>query len=71
MIWIPNQLCDYAINTKNIPLFCDSQNEILICNNPVQHSKTKHIVLTYHFIKDHVEYGNIEVHFVKPTDQLA
>ncbi|CAH1426641.1 unnamed protein product [Lactuca virosa] len=36
-----------------------------------KHSKTKHIALRYHFIKDHVEDGNIEVHFVKTTDQLA
>ena len=37
----------------------------------MQHSKTKHIALHYHLIKDHVEDGNIEVHFVKTTDQLA
>ena len=34
-------------------------------------SKTKHIALHYHFIKDHVEDDNIEVHFVKTIDQLA
>ncbi|KAL4582285.1 hypothetical protein LXL04_006830 [Taraxacum kok-saghyz] len=44
---------------------------IRICHNPVQHSKTKHIALRYHFIKDHIEEGNIEIHFVKTTDQLA
>ncbi|XP_052625890.1 secreted RxLR effector protein 161-like [Lactuca sativa] len=37
----------------------------------VQHSKTKHIALRYHFIKEHVEDGIAEVHFVKTTDQLA
>ena len=37
----------------------------------MQHSKAKHIALRYHFIKDHVEDGNIEVHFVTTTDQLA
>ena len=56
---------------KNIPLYCDSQSAIRICHNPVQHSKTKHIALRYHFIKDHVEDGNIEIHFVKTTEQLA
>ena len=55
---------------KKIPLYCDSQSVILICHNPVQHSKTKHIALRYHFIKDHVEDKRIEVHFVKRTDQL-
>ena len=37
----------------------------------VQHSETKHIALRYHFIKYHVEDGNIEIHFVKTTEQLA
>jgi len=49
-----------------IPLYCDSESAIRICHNPVQHSKTKHIALRYHCIKDHVE-----VHFVRSTDQLA
>ena len=56
---------------KKIHLYCDSQSAIRIFHNPVQHSKTKHIALRYHFIKDYVEEGNIEVHFVKTTEQLA
>ena len=56
---------------KKIPLYCDSESAIRICHNPVQHSKTKHIALRYHFIKDHVEDGNVEIHFVWTTDQLA
>ena len=52
-------------------MYCDSQSAIRICHNLVQHSKTKHIALLYHFIKDHVEDENIELHFVKTTDQLA
>ncbi|KAI3700454.1 hypothetical protein L2E82_45084 [Cichorium intybus] len=71
IIWIQSQLKDYAINMRKIPLFCDSQSAIRICHNPVQHSKTKHIALRYHFIKSHVEEGNIEVHFVHTIEQLA
>ncbi|KAI3493567.1 hypothetical protein L1887_40767 [Cichorium endivia] len=71
IIWIQSQLKEYAINMRKIPLFCDSQSAIRICHNPVQHSKTKHIALRYHFIKSHVEEGNIEVHFVHTTEQLA
>ena len=56
---------------KRILLFCDSENEIRICHNPVQHLKTKHVALRYHLIKDHVEDGNLEVHFVRSSDQLA
>ncbi|KAI3510704.1 hypothetical protein L1887_17837 [Cichorium endivia] len=71
IIWIQNQLRDYGISMKRIPLYCDSESAIQISHNPVQHSKTKHIALRYHFIKDHVEDGNIEIHFVCSVDQLA
>lgn len=40
-------------------------------HNPVQHSKTKHIAIGYPFINDHVEDGNIKVHFVNTTYKLA
>lgn len=56
---------------KKIPLFCDSQCAIHIFHNPVQHFMAKHKSLGYHFIKDYVENGNIEVHFVQTTDPIA
>ncbi|KAL4583270.1 hypothetical protein LXL04_007838 [Taraxacum kok-saghyz] len=71
VLWIQSQLRDYGVNMKKIPIYCDSESAIRICHNPVQHSKTKHIALRYHFIKDHIEEGNIEIHFVKTTEQLA
>ena len=71
IILIQSQLRGYAINMKKIPLYCCSQSAICICHNSVQHLKTKHIALRYHFIENHVEHGNIIVHFVKTTDQLA
>jgi hypothetical protein len=71
IIWMQNQLRDYGYNMKRIPLYCDSSSAIRICHNPVQHSKTKHIDLRYHFIKNHVEDGNIELHFVHTQAQLA
>nr|AGM34082.1 hypothetical protein [Lactuca sativa] len=71
VVWIQSQLRDYGLNMKKIPLYYDSESAVRICHNPVQHSKTKHIALIYHFIKDHVEDGNVEIHFVRTTDQLA
>nr|GFC39580.1 hypothetical protein [Tanacetum cinerariifolium] len=47
------------------------QDSIAISCNPVQHSRTKHIVVRYHFIKEHVEKGTIELYFVKRDYQLA
>ncbi|GKB96722.1 retrovirus-related pol polyprotein from transposon TNT 1-94, partial [Tanacetum coccineum] len=54
-----------------VPIFCDNTSAIAISNNPVLHSRTKHIDIRYHFIRDHILKGDIELHFV-PTDlQLA
>nr|GEV06136.1 hypothetical protein [Tanacetum cinerariifolium] len=47
------------------------KSAIAISCNPVQHSRTKHIVVRYHFIKEHVEIGTIELYFVNTDYQLA
>ncbi|GJV60776.1 retrovirus-related pol polyprotein from transposon TNT 1-94 [Tanacetum coccineum] len=44
---------------------------IAISCNPIQHSKTKHIDIRYHFIKEHVEKGTVEIYFVRTEYQLA
>nr|GEX82135.1 retrotransposon protein, putative, unclassified [Tanacetum cinerariifolium] len=54
-----------------IPIYCDSKLAIAISCNPVQHSRTKHIAVRYHFIKEHVEKGTIELYFVQTDYQLA
>ncbi|KAJ9551744.1 hypothetical protein OSB04_015789 [Centaurea solstitialis] len=65
------QLRDYSYNFNHIPIYCDSKSAIVITCNPVQHTRTKHIDIRYHFIKDHVERGTIELYFVKTEYQLA
>ncbi|GJR14609.1 hypothetical protein Tco_0797261 [Tanacetum coccineum] len=65
------QLIDYGFHFNKIPIYCDSKSAIAISCNPVQHSRTKHIAVHYHFIKEHVEKGTIEPYFVKTDYQLA
>nr|GEY49830.1 retrovirus-related Pol polyprotein from transposon TNT 1-94 [Tanacetum cinerariifolium] len=48
-----------------------SRPAIVVSCNPVQHLRTKHITVRYHFIKEHVEKGTIELYFVKTDYQLA
>ncbi|GJZ98923.1 retrovirus-related pol polyprotein from transposon TNT 1-94 [Tanacetum coccineum] len=55
---------------KLIPMYCDSKSAIAISCNPVHHSKTKHIDIRYHFIKEHVEKGTVEIYFVGIEYQL-
>ncbi|GJV01624.1 hypothetical protein Tco_1335193 [Tanacetum coccineum] len=68
---IKSQLVDYDVLYDKVPIFCDNTSAIALSNNSVLHSRTKHIDIRYHFIRDHILKGDIELHFV-PTDlQLA
>nr|GEX72518.1 hypothetical protein [Tanacetum cinerariifolium] len=53
------ELTDYGFHFNKIPIYCDSKSAIAISCNPVQHSRTKRIVVRYHFIKEHVEKDTI------------
>nr|GEV03932.1 copia protein [Tanacetum cinerariifolium] len=64
-------LTNYGFHFKKIPIYCDSKSAIAISCNPVQHSRTKHIDVRYHFIKKHMKKGTIELYFVKTDYQLA
>ena len=66
-----NQLLDYGLSYTNTPIYCDNQSAIAMTGNPVQHSLTKHISIRYHFIREHVQAGDIEMHFVPTDQQLA
>ncbi|GJU15261.1 retrovirus-related pol polyprotein from transposon TNT 1-94 [Tanacetum coccineum] len=64
VLWIRTQLIDYGFHFDKIPMYCDSQAAIAISYNPIQHSRTKHIDVRYHFIKEHVENDTVELFFV-------
>ncbi|GJV89198.1 hypothetical protein Tco_1533136 [Tanacetum coccineum] len=71
VIWMRTQLLDYGYKYNRIPMYYDSKSAIAISCNPVQHSRTKHIDIQYHFIKEHVEKGIVEIYFVGTEYQLA
>ncbi|GKA88025.1 hypothetical protein Tco_0809789, partial [Tanacetum coccineum] len=70
ILWMKSQLSDYEIYYKMVPIFCDNTSSIAISNNPVLHSRTKHIDIRYHFIKGHILKGGIELHFIPTEYQL-
>nr|GEV94682.1 copia protein [Tanacetum cinerariifolium] len=55
ILWIISQLTDYGLGFKKIPMYCDNKSVIALCCNNVQHSRSKHIDIKYHFIKEYVE----------------
>nr|GEU85149.1 hypothetical protein [Tanacetum cinerariifolium] len=69
--WSSKKQDYYGYNFDKILVYCDLKSAIAISCNPVQHSRTKHIAVRYHFIKGHVEKGTIELYFVKTDYQLA
>nr|GFC79399.1 retrovirus-related Pol polyprotein from transposon TNT 1-94 [Tanacetum cinerariifolium] len=71
VLWMRTQLTDYGFFYDKVPIYCDSKSAIAISCNLVQHTRTKHIDVRYHFIKDHVEKRTIEIYFVGTEYQLA
>jgi hypothetical protein len=61
-------LLDYGVKFKEIPLLCDNESAIKIASNPVQHSRTKHIYIRHHFLRDHVSKGDIKIYGVSMDD---
>ena len=62
-------MLDYGINLDHIPIKCDNTSAINLSKNPIQHSK--HIDIRHHFLRDHVQNGNISLEFVDTNNQLA
>nr|GEV62421.1 retrotransposon protein, putative, unclassified [Tanacetum cinerariifolium] len=66
-----SQITDYGLGFDKIPMYYDNKSAIALCCNNVQHSRSKHIDIIYHFIKEHVENEVIELYFVNTKYQLA
>ncbi|GJY34413.1 retrovirus-related pol polyprotein from transposon TNT 1-94 [Tanacetum coccineum] len=71
VLWLRTQLTDYGFHFDKIPMYFDSKAAISISCNPDQHSRTKHIDVRYHFIKEQVEKGIVELFFVETEYHLA
>jgi hypothetical protein len=70
VLWIQNQLRDFQIFTKHTTIKVNNTSTIAIACNPVHHSRTKHIDIRYHFLRDNVEHGRIILH-VNTENNLA
>ncbi|GJT50207.1 putative ribonuclease H-like domain-containing protein [Tanacetum coccineum] len=71
VLWMQNQLLDYGFNFMNTEIHIDNKSTICIVRNPVFHSKTKHIQIRHHFIRDFYEQRLINVVKVHTDDNVA
>ena len=71
IMWIQIQMLDYGLTFTKTPIYCDNTSAIQMTQNPVHHSKTKHIEIHHHFIRDIAEKGKISLHYIPTTEQLA
>ena len=56
---------------KNVNFFCDSQSAIYLAKNPTYHSKTKHIPVKYHFVRQVVDEGGVVLEKVRTQKNSA
>jgi hypothetical protein len=71
LLWMRQTLKDYGYTMNHIPLLCDNDSAIKIAYNPCEHSRTKHIDIWHHFLRDHAIKGDIVISHVGTNDQLA
>jgi hypothetical protein len=71
LLWMRQTVRDYGYKLTKVPLLCDNESAICMADNPVEHSRTKHIAIRYHFLRDHQQWGDIEIAYVSTKEQLA
>jgi hypothetical protein len=71
LLWMRQTIRDYGYKLSKVPLLCDNESAIRMAGNPVEHSRSKHIDIWYHFLRDHQQKGDIEIAYVSTHNQLA
>ena len=72
VLWMKRQIEDLKVQCQSpIIIKCDNQSAINISKNPVQHSRTKHIDIKYHFLKDQVAQNVVKLEFISTNEQVA
>jgi hypothetical protein len=72
VLWMKKTPTDIQVEyNEPIPIYCDNTSSISISNNPLMHSKMKHIPIKYHFLREQVAEKNIRVECVGTKDQVV
>ncbi|KAK2457617.1 hypothetical protein QL285_004869 [Trifolium repens] len=71
LLWMKQMLSEYNVEQDVLTLYCDNISAINISKNPIQHSRTKHIDIRHHFIRDLVEDKVVTLEHVATDNQLT
>jgi hypothetical protein len=71
LLWMRQTLREFGYHLSKVPLLCDNESAIRMADNLVEHSRTKHIDIRHHFLRDHQQKGDIEVYHISIENQLA
>jgi hypothetical protein len=72
LIWIKALLDELGVKLQNRPvLWGDNLGAAYLSANPVFHAHTKHIMIDFHFIRERVSSGELEIRFISSKDQVA
>ncbi|GJW43294.1 hypothetical protein Tco_0072093 [Tanacetum coccineum] len=70
-LWMKQALIDYDVRLDDVPIMCNNKGAIDLSKNPVQHSRTKHIEIRHHFLRDNIQKGHISIEKVSSVDNIA
>jgi hypothetical protein len=62
---------DFRVIFERVPLICDNTSAISIAKNSVFHKRMRHLEKRHHFLRDHIEMGDIEMRYIDTERQLA
>ncbi|GJT79377.1 retrovirus-related pol polyprotein from transposon TNT 1-94 [Tanacetum coccineum] len=70
-LWMKQALIDYDVRLDDVLFMCDNKGAIDLSKNSVQHSRTKHIKIRHHFLRDNVQKGHISIEKVPSVENIA
>jgi hypothetical protein len=71
ILWIVHTMGDVRVRFERVPLMCNNTIAVLVAKNPVIHKRMRHLKRRHHFLRDHVEKGDIEMRYINTKRQLA
>ncbi|GJU73535.1 retrovirus-related pol polyprotein from transposon TNT 1-94 [Tanacetum coccineum] len=70
-LWMKQALIDYDVRLDDVPIMCDNKGVIDLSKNPMKHSRTLHIEIRHHFLRNNVQKGHISIKKVSSVDNIA